>query len=51
MVQKIQELELRLGAPNLGQTRLTKMSDWIHIHDVINDMRKKAKVLENGHRG
>ena len=50
MMQRLQELENRLGAPNIGETRLTKMYNWIEVQNAIIDMRKKAKVMENGLR-
>lgn len=51
MIQKIQELQNRLGAPNVGETVLTKMYNWIQIRNVMNDLRKKKEALENGNWG
>ncbi len=50
MIQKLQELEVRLGAPRIGETMLNKMYNWIEIRNVMSDMRKKGKALENGYR-
>ena len=40
-LNKIRKLELKLGAPSIGETRISKISNWIRIDNSINGKRKE----------
>jgi len=50
IIQKIEELEHRLGTPQIGETRLGKMSNYIRVLRNISDMNKQRRALERGYR-
>jgi hypothetical protein len=46
MIQKIEELQIRLGQPNIGTTRLAQLTNWIRMDRTIKDMIKQKRALE-----
>ncbi len=42
-LRKTRSLESKLGVPKLGETRLTKLYNWIRISEQINDLRGSMK--------
>lgn len=50
MIQKIEELQIRLGEPPLGMSRLSQLYNWIEIRNQMSDMNKKQKAMERGTR-
>lgn len=48
---KIRILENKLGVPRIGETRQTKMYNWIRVSNIINDLRgereQQVKTVSN----
>ena len=45
-IQKIEELQNRLGEPPIGTSRLSQLTNWIRINRNIADMLKQRRALE-----
>ena len=46
MIQKIEELKIRLGEPEMGTSRLAQLTNYIRVLKNINDMQKQRKAME-----
>lgn len=46
VLEKLSNLEVRLGAPKLGQTRHGRIWDWLKMGEVIKDVRRAQKAFE-----
>lgn len=49
VLQKLEELQIRLGQPHVGETRLRQLSTWARMDRNIRDMQKQKRVLERGY--
>ncbi len=46
MIQKIEELQNRLGEPSIGTSRLAQLTNYIRVVRNISDLNKQKKALE-----
>lgn len=46
MIQKIEELEIKLGHPQIGQSRLAQLTNYIRVQRNITDLMKQKRALE-----
>ena len=44
-LMKLKHLEIKLGQPNGGETRIDKLHRWIALQERIDEMRKKQEAL------
>jgi len=42
-VKKIRQLEMKLGAPKLGETRVSKLYNWLRLNDSVNSLQTEFK--------
>jgi hypothetical protein len=45
-MQKIKDLEIRLGAPAYGESRVSKAWNWVRMDMHINELRKRQSAFE-----
>jgi len=52
-MRKIKNLESKLGQPNLGETRISKMANWVRMDRVVKDtnmsFRQEINSIKNKH--
>lgn len=49
MIQKIEELQHRLGEPSIGTSRLAQLTNYIRVQKNISDLMKQKRALEKNH--
>lgn len=50
VLEKLSEIELRLGAPKLGETRHGRICDYLRMNEVIKDVRRQQRAIVNAAR-
>lgn len=48
VIQKIEELQVRLGEPRIGETRISQLYNWVRIRNLMADAHKQMSALERG---
>jgi len=43
-LRKIRSLEIKLGAPDIGESRISKLYNWIRLSDHINSVRSEMET-------
>lgn len=46
ILEKLSNLEVKLGSPKIGQTRHGKLWEWLKMDESIKDARRAQKALE-----
>lgn len=49
IIQKIEELQNRLGEPSIGTSRLAQLSNYVRINKNISDMMKQKRAMERNY--
>lgn len=44
-MQKIRNVERKIGMPQNGETRITKFHNWVRMERTIQDLRKRQEAL------
>ena len=44
-LMKLKNLEIQLGVPNDGETRVTKIYNWVKMEKAINDLKLRQRAL------